>query len=1061
MRIRTSLILFICIGVSSLAHAQEQISFNRDVRPILSDHCFHCHGPDSSNQESEFRLNTKEQALADLGDYKAIVPGSLDASELHLRIRSDDDDRMPPPDEVRQLTENEKDILDQWIAQGANFEQHWSFVPVRESIPVPQVGEGWARNDIDRFIFKRLTDRSLQPNKQSSREKWLRRVTFDLTGLPPTLNELDLFVNDETDNAYEIVVERLLNSDAYAERMTSEWLDVARYSDTYGYQTDHTRFVWPWRDWVIRAFKSNLSYDQFITWQVAGDLLPDATQDQKLATAFNRLHSHKKEGGSSEEEFRIESVADRTQTFAAAFMGLTFECARCHDHKYDPIKTREYYELSSFFANIDERGMISFFTNAIPTPALSLPTDEAKQKLAEASDEIQNAEDQLRQLYDQANDGFEEWLNNRKPVENQSNHIAHLSFDEFQTVETNDADKEKSKPNPNLKRIVNLKDEKNPATTNSANQLVPGKRGNAILLTGDDPVNVPVVGHFPREQPFSFALWINSPEITDRAVIYRRSRGWDDAGSIGYELTKEGASLSAKLVHFWPGNAICVETKDFLKRDAWFHVAITYDGSSKASGLKIFVNGEIADTTVVQDHLTRQITKWNGGDADLAIGTRFRDRGFKHGLVDEFHVFDRAISAVEVKQLIDGSSLNDLIAKPLDQLTDDEQKSLFEFYWLSVDERAQTARDQLKTKRQTWNSEIDLTPAIMVMRESVRPRQSYVLIRGAYDNRGDPVSQELPSFLPPLPEDHPRNRLGLARWLTSSEHPLTARVTVNRYWQMLFGQGIVLTPEDFGMQGKPPTHPELLDWLARDFMNNHWNVHDLLRKIVLSATYRQDSVVGSETRNADPENLWLARGPSQRLTAEMIRDNALSVSGLLSPKIGGRPVKPYDLRLSFKPTAVDKGEGLFRRSLYTFWQRTAPAPVMMAMNANKRDVCRLRREATASPLQAFVLLNGPQFVEASRVLAARLLEQNGDDTQQSINDSFRALTSRPPSPQETEILLALFTEQLAYFESEPEQANELLSIGDSPQSKDSDPIRHAATTVLVNAIMNLDESARK
>jgi hypothetical protein len=1060
-------LLNISLALLLLADASraDQISFNRDVRPILADRCFHCHGPDADNQESDFRLDSRENALADLGGYAGIVPGDLEQSELHRRIRSQDqDDQMPPADQVRQLTETEKDILDAWIKQGANFEQHWSFIPLRQSIEVPDVGNQWANNAIDRFVYRRAAEHGLVPNRDMPPEKWLRQVTFDLTGLPPTLEEIDSLLKDDSPATREQVVDRLLASVAFAERMASEWLDVARYADSYGYQRDDLRNVWPYRDWVVEAFRSNMPYNQFITQQLAGDLLPqttpEQTRQQQLATVFNRLHSYKKEGGSNPEEFRTEYVADRTNTFATAFLGMTFECAKCHDHKYDPIKTKEYYQLSSFFSNIDEYGIISFFTDAVPTPAMPLPSPEQTRALAEADVIVDAATAELLQVSAGATSGFDAWLDKREPFQELSGEVAHLEFESLiAPAESADppataADHQREVPNavPNSK----------PAVTNDQNRIVPGKIGSAILLTGDDAVDLPGVGRFSRDQPFSIALWIKPAVLAERAVIYRRSRGWDDAGHIGYELTQLGGRLSAKLCHFWPGDAIGIETEGILRPDEWFHVTVTYDGSSRAAGLKIFVNGLPAQTRVVQDHLTRQIRNWAGGYDDLAIGTRYRDRGFKTGTVDEFRVFERQLSAIEVAQLYDGRALVDALSRTSDQLTAADRELLSEYYLLAVSEPVAAVRHQLQSARQTWNAAMDAIPAISIMRESESVRENFVLKRGSYENHGESVTPGTPAFLPPFPEDAPRNRLGLAQWLTSSNHPLTARVAVNRYWQLMFGRGLVRTPEDFGVQGQSPTHPDLLDWLARDFMEHGWDVKRLVKMMALSRTYQQSAVVSLDVRNRDPENLWLARGPGQRLTAEMIRDNALAVSGLLVRKTGGPPAKPYDLNDSFKPLAPDEGDGLYRRSLYTLWQRTSPAPVMMTMNANNREVCRVRREVTDSPLQALVLLNSPQFVETSQVLAANLLEKYSEEAELDslIVEAFQLLTSRSPSPDETKILHSLFDEQLEWFDLHPERAQELKATGHAPASQGVPETRLAAATVLVNAIMNLDESVR-
>ncbi|TWT84409.1 Planctomycete cytochrome C [Planctomycetes bacterium CA13] len=1063
-RLKSSLgaVIFLTLAHSA---AGDDISFNRDIRPILSDRCFKCHGPDATNQDSDFRLDSFKSATADLGGYFAVVPGKVDESELHNRIH-DDDDPMPPADALKPLTDTEKELLDRWIAEGARFESHWAFVPLPKAVAVPDPQASsefadWPRGPIDQFIAKTFVKQNFQPASEAPKNKWLRRVTFDLTGLPPTRQEIADFLSDASASAKAKVVDRLLASDAYAERMTSEWLDVARYADSYGYQQDVERFVWPYRDWVINAFKQRMPYDDFITWQLAGDLLPNPTREQLLATAFNRLHSHKREGGVAVEEFRVENVADRTHTVSTAMMGLTMECCRCHDHKYDPITMKDYYSLSAFFDNIDENGLISYFTDAVPTPAMPLPDSQQQQTLDALKAKLAKAEAEWKVQVDQQSDpAFGEWLQTLRTKEMMPGKVAEIFFDE--TKEIINEENEES-VDPNNFALVNRfgKDASSPI----ANHLVDGHLGKAIKLTGDDAVEIPGVGHFKRHDPFSFSLWIWSPEVQTRGVIYRRSRGWDDAGSIGYELTREGSKLSAKLCHFWPGDAIAIETTVPLEAKQWYHVVVTYDGSSRAAGLKIFLDGKLSETTVVKDHLTRNISEW--GDSyekndqfDLAIGSRYRDRGFVGGKVDTFEVFDRQISAIEVAQLFDGHSLEELLRAPESELTQHKRACLREYYLSAIDNDARHSRKSLRAARAAVNTHMDTIPAIMVMRETAEPHQTHVLKRGVYDAKGERVTPRPPSFLPSMPDELPRDRLGLARWLTSPDHPLTARVAVNRYWQLMLGQGLVRTPEDFGNQGEIPTHPELLDWLARDFVASGWDVRGLLRQIALSATYGQTSVVSKQQRDKDPTNRYLARGTNVRLSAEMIRDNILATSGLLVRDVGGPPVKPYDLALAYTPLDVDKGDKLYRRSLYTFWKRSSPAPVMMTLNTPTRAVCRMRREITDTPLQALVLLNGPQFIEASRVMAAELLSQYGESPFEVTRDAFLRLTSREPTKQESEILVEMYQQQYQAFAKTPKLATEYLNNGDASVKSDAAPSHLAAAAVLVNSIMNLDECVR-
>ncbi len=1036
---RTLPIIFTAIAVPALASAE--IDFNRDIRPILSDRCFKCHGPDAGNQKSEFRLDSRANAMKDLGGYFGIVAGDLEESELHHRIRSTDNEEvMPPPGSKLTLSEEEKNLLDRWIREGAKYDRHWAFKPLPARVPVPETKP--AHSPVDSFISHQLTKQGFTPNPETSRESWLRRVTFDITGLPPTLPELNTFLSDKEPEASKKVVARLLASDAYAERMTSEWLDVARYSDTYGYQVDRDRFVWPWRDWVINAFRKNMPYHQFITEQLAGDLLPEATREQIQATTFNRLHPQKVEGGSVPEEFRIEYVADRLHTFGTAFLGLTLECSRCHDHKYDPITMKDYYSLSSFFANIDEAGLYSYFTPSIPTPTLLLASDAQDTQIAEKNTAIKQARQAASHESDKADEAFEAWLRNRPEEFQWTGLQAHVPFDD--------------RAGGNLPDRVR-KDK--PAKTGGNNKSVEGIRGQGLQLSGDDSVHVQGAGAFRRTQPFSIGIWISTPEQYERSVIWRRSKAWTDAGSRGYELLLLDGRLSVALIHFDPGNSIRVTAREPLPANAWHHVTVTYDGSSSAGGLRLWLDGKPLASELVRDKLTKNIE--GGGDPDLRLGERFRDVGFKQGKVDELHVFTRELTAIEVAHLHDGESLAKALRVPFESIGKVTREHLRKYFVAALHKPYAEALGKLQAARDAKRSMIEPIREIMVMRSLEKPRQSYILKRGVYHARGEAVGFDTPAVLPPFPGNQPRNRLGLARWLTSPDHPLTARVTVNRYWQMFFGNGLVRTPEDFGSQGRPPSHPDLLDWLARDFIESNWDLHHLIRRIVLSTTYRQSSIATRESREQDPENIYLGRGTSDRLSAEMIRDNALSLSGLLVNKSGGPSVKPYEVAVSFKPTNPGKGDDLYRRSVYTWWKRTGPAPVMMTLNASKRDVCRVRREVTSSPLQAFVLLNGPQFMEASRVMAANLLKKHRDSPDKIISEAFRAFTSRPARAEEHQVLRTLYDEQIAHYKAHPELAKGFLGIGAAPEAKDLPSHQVAATSILVNTIMNLDEAVSK
>ena len=1015
------LVLLSTLGGSARSQDEEPIDFARDVRPILSDKCFKCHGPDAAARQADLRLDQRASA-------ERVLKFALgDTSELVRRISSTDrETHMPPPASKLILRAEDVSVLRRWVQQGAPYQGHWAFqTPLQPSLPTVMQRQ-WPRNELDYFVLRRIEAAGLSPSPEARRERLIRRLSFDLTGLPPTNKEVAAFLSDRSDTAYEQLVERLLNRQAFGERMAVDWLDAARYSDTYGYQVDRDRFVWPWRDWVITAFNDNLRYDQFIIWQLAGDLVAQARDDQIQATTFNRLHPQKVEGGSVPEEFRTEYVADRNHTFATVFLGLTLECCRCHDHKYDPITQREYYQLFAYFNNIDESGLYSYFTNSVPTPTMLLTDQDTKDRITANEKQIQQAGDQLLRVVENRRQEFSQWLGDRPKLPDVlPGQVAHLDFE---------------------------------GSVGGANVSVLGKVGKAVRLSGDDGIGVGV-GNFKRHEPFSVALWIQTSDVKERAVVFHRSRAWTDAGSRGYQLLIEEGQLSASLIHFWPGNALRIRTREMIPIKRWVHVGFTYDGSSRADGVRLFVDGKPAATYVVQDQLGTNIT--GGGGDNITIGERFRDRGFTEGLVDEFRVFNRQLAAVEVAQLFDGRSLSDLLHRPVAQLVAADRKALREYYLTSHDAEYQQQLKRLRENRQRRSALVDGIQEVMVMRERRERRPTFVLRRGAYDAPTVEVQPGTPGIFPVFPKDAPNNRLGLAQWLTQANHPLTSRVAVNRFWQLLFGQGLVQTPEDFGSQGKPPTHPRLLDWLATDFVAHGWDVKRLVKQLVMSATYRQVSTANTNLREIDPNNLLLARAPRYRWPAEMIRDNALAVSGLMATKVGGPPARPYEVSVSFKPLKQDQGSGLYRRSLYTFWKRTAPAPVMMTLDAAKRDVCMVQRERTASPLQALVLLNDPQLLEAARVLGEKVLIENERDVGRSIRAMFQALTSRHPEAAEMRVLESLFAQQHEFYQQYPQRAEQFANVGEAPRDDSLPAPLSAAMGLLANTLMNLDESVMK
>ncbi len=1032
---------------ASSAPARPLIDFDREVRPILSDNCYECHGPDERARKAKLRLDTKDGAFRVKDGKAVIVPGRGLESELVKRITSKDPDEvMPPPDSRHKLSGKQVELLRQWIDQGAKWAGHWAFQPIHApALPAVKHAE-WARNEIDRFILARLETEGLVPSAAADRERLIRRVTLDLTGLPPTIHEIDDFRADTSSNAFEKVVDRLLRSPRYGERVATPWLDLARYSDTYGYQLDAPRPMWPYRDWVIKAFNENLPFDQFVTWQLAGDLLPHPTREQRLATAFNRLHLQNEEGGIIEEEFRVAYVDDRVDTFGTAFLGLTLQCAHCHDHKFDPISTRDFYSLFAFFQNIDEAGQNPYtgFVRYTPTPSMLLPDDATEKRLAKLSEQIALKEKQAAALPESARGAFSEWLASKPSAPAVPGLVAAFSFDELKE-----------------NKASNSVDAAKPAHAHEGPKLVPGKVGQAAELNGESGFTFPGVGHFTRTDPFTFALWIQAPVRAARAVILHHSKAPVDAGSRGYELLIEEGHLAVGIHHQWPGNSIKLRAREPLRTNEWVHVAFSYDGSSHASGLRLFLNGRPAEVEVIRDHLWKDIT-YDGGEPELAAGFRFRDAGFKEGKIDDLRIFNRALTPIEVADVAGLDVLR--AAWAAKTCTSEQRQQLLEYYVASQYPPAQQFQTELLALRREQNALVNPIPEIMVMEELPRPKPAYVLKRGAYDAHGDEVFADTPAELPKFPENAPRNRLGLARWLSSPENPLLARVTVNRAWQMMFGKGLVETSDNFGAQGAAPTHPELLDWLAEDFRNSGWNYKRLLKNIAMSATYQQSSKTSPEMIAADPENKWLGRAPARRLTAEMLRDQALAASGLLVEQVGGPSVRPYQppglWEIAMNNPHYDQGHGddLHRRSLYTFWKRTVPPPSLIAFDAPERNVCVVRRQTTSTPLQGLALLNDVQLTEAARQISERMLKEGGDSLDEQIRWVFRLITSRHPSSGEMAILKSLYLEQRDGFVADQQSAAKLLAVGEAANDPTLSPVELAAGAILAEALLNHDEA---
>jgi hypothetical protein len=905
------------VTASAQKPAEAKVDFLRDIQPILARHCTSCHGFDPTTRRGGLRLDVRDSAVAK----KAVVPGDAKASELIARIESADETiQMPPPEAKKPLDAEQKRLLRAWIEQGAPYAQHWAFVaPKKPAVPTVK-NPAWVRNEIDAFVLNRLEREGLQPAPEADRATLLRRVTLDLTGLPPSLDELKAFLADTSPNAYDRVVERLLNSPRHAERLAQAWLDTARYADSNGFNNDEARTQWPWRDWVINAFQTNMPHDRFIVEQLAGDLLPDATLSQKVASAFHRNQVYNTEGGIIPEEYRVEYVADRVHTTATVFLGLSMQCARCHDHKYDPISQREYYQFYAYFNSVIDRPPHQ--PNAAPgQPFVRVPPLGYAGRLEQIEGRRGEIERELTEREAGAEKVVAAWEKTLTPeaIEKLSTAVSlfHLTLDG-----------------------------KDRGTPHGKPRWTPGKVGNALELDGTSHVEVADVPPLDRDTPFTLALWTNPGASTTGALLSKM----DDAAAYrGYDVLLGNGKVVVHMVHHWSDNAIKVSTKKAITGPGWHHVVVTYDGSSKAAGLTIHVDGKAEPVEVLNDSLrgTIQTAK------PFHLGKRQASLNLK-GKLDDVRIFDRVLTADQVSALHQGQPVrlaSDLFTIPADKRTAAQKAQVRRFYLERVD--ADYSRLQAEISdlaRQKSSLETNL-PVLMVMQDQPTPRETFVLKRGVYNQPGETVGLGVPGVLPTIPESAPRNRLGLARWLVEPGHPLTARVAVNRYWEMLFGVGIVKTVEDFGTTGEPPSHPELLDHLAVDFVQGGWDLRALLRKIVTSATYRQSSRMTPEQFARDPENRLLARGARHRLSAETIRDNALAISGLLTETLGGPSVKPYQPDGLWEDVTVgrggkyvaDQGANLYRRSMYTFWKRTCPPPTLMSFDAPNREVCLPRR----------------------------------------------------------------------------------------------------------------------
>ncbi|MBS0263732.1 MAG: PSD1 domain-containing protein [Planctomycetes bacterium] len=1007
---------FLPLGLHTAAAADQpaekgSVDFSRDILPILSDYCFTCHGPDQNQRKADLRLDTQEGALRT--ENPVIVPGKSSDSELILRIVSTDPGEvMPPPKSNRKLSARQIELLKQWIDSGAVWGRHWAYEAPRRPL-LPEVKRSdWAQNPIDRFILARLERERLTPAPPARPETWLRRVTLDLTGLPPTLAEIEDFARDSSDQACQRVVDRLLNSPRYGERMAWDWLDAARYADTNGYQGDPTRSMWFWRDWVVEAMNRNLPFDQFTLEQLAGDLLPNPSREQLIATGFHRNHMINGEGGRIAEESRVDYVQDRVETTGTVWMGLTLNCCRCHDHKFDPVTQREYYQLAAYFNSIDESGATDAYPQA--RPLLPVPTPAQEARVAEMKQRESTSQKALAELEQKLRAGQPDW-------------------------ERALADQTGKPQSPEWTVLT-------PITVQSqAGATLTAQADGAVLATGDNPARDTFVVTVKTPGPALTGLKLEA--LPDASLVNSGPGRADNGNFVLTEVvvTADGRPLKllAIAADHEQGGLPLTQAVDGKNDTGW---AILPEFGKPHTGI-----------FEIQDLPTS-----GTAERTLTIRLEFQSIHVSH-VIGKFRLSTTSAPVTVLRPI--SEAIRQALAVEPEKRNDAQKKLLSEYYLGTIPGYAAT-KQQAEAARQAREQAEKEIPTTMIVRDLPQPRETFVLLRGAYDKRGDKVAHGTPTVLPALATTAPPNRLALAQWLISPSHPLTARVTVNRYWQTFFGTGLVKTAEDFGVQGEKPSHPELLDWLAREFVDSGWDVKHIHRLIVTSATYRQSSNAGADLIERDPENRLLARGPRYRLPSWMIRDQALAASGLLVNTFGGRGVRGYqppgiweDATFGQIRYEQEHGDALYRRSLYTFWRRIA-GPTMF-FDVASRQTCTVKIARTNTPLHALATLNDVTYIEAARGLAQRVLLNGPPDERARLAEMFRLIATRPPQPPELEILSRRLAGLLTTYRENESAAQKLIKVGETAAPPQLAVPELAAWTSLATLLFNLDESLSK
>lgn len=1042
--------LFLFVGSATISYAEDSIEYNRDIRPILAENCFACHGPDSAARKGDLRLDQRDAAIGST----AIVEGKPEESGIIQRILSTDPETvMPPPSAHKVIKPEQLDVLRKWISAGAPYQPHWSFIAPEAKTPPTVQNEAWIKNPIDRFVAQRLESLGLQPAPEADRYTLARRAALDITGLPPTPEMVAQFIGDNSENAYEKYVERLLQSDRWGEHRGRHWLDYARYADSHGIHFDNYREIWAYRDWVIQAFNANLPFDQFTIEQLAGDLLPNATLAQKIASGFNRCNITTNEGGVIPEEYAVLYTRDRMETTSAVWLGLTSNCAVCHDHKFDPISQKETYSLAAFFNNTTQNPMDGNIKDTPPIIPVPLPEDLERWNKIEP--EIAAAQQELEMRRTAAQTDFAAWNTNPETAKQYSSPqfptaglILHLPLDEGQGNLLHYATENQ------VRRYDLGKDSK----------WQPGIVADKAWVNQREVVpEFATVGDFEKDQAFAVAMWVKLANPRQVGSVVARMNEKD--GFRGWDIWLDQGRIGTHLVHKWPEDAIKTISREPLAPNRWNHVAISYDGSGKAEGVTIFVNGIQQQVETPTNSLKNTLKT----EVPLKVGQR-HSSDFTPGTgVQDLRIYNRTLNSDEVSAL-SGQARTAYLVQLGAKRSETDTKELFDWYLTQKDSLFVEISKRIVALQNESNEIRKRGTIAHIMVERNEEAMAFVLNRGEYDQRRDQVKPDVPAILPPMAADLPRNRLGFAKWLTSKEHPLTSRVTVNRFWQEVFGTGLVRTSGDLGISGELPSNQDLLDWLAVDFRQNGWDVKKLFYMMLTSATYRQSAEVTDAKLVKDPDNRFLSRGPRFRMDAEMVRDYALFASGLMVPKIGGPSVKPYQPDGVWEAVAMigsntrdyvrDRGENLYRRSMYTFWKRSAPPASMEIFNAPARETCTVRRDRTNTPLQALVTLNDPQFIEAARAISQNVLLK-ATDTESRFNLMSQRILCRELTNDERVILQQSLEDIQAHYNANANAAKELLTVGDTAVAAELNPSELAAWTMIANELLNLDETLNK